>query len=287
MSTDTTNTTTDDWAAPVQQQMDESFDEMAGLDLDAEGLEPDAMGGGDFIDREGKYHLEISDAPFKSAAESFRKTNPEFQVRCVVLQSVQGQSPAGSVLFHHVEIPVAADHDKLVGKSQTPLFGIKLAALCNFAIACGVLEKRDGKVYDPETKSSKLNTKTLGDRLKGKQFIGKVVSRLWWDDKDETVEKIDSKTGKQGISYELDRYHPATAVDDPANYGVPMDMAALAAIGKKRATAPENGNAPAGNGNGNGKAKAAPASSHVQQSQQPQQQSQQPVAAAQSDELDI
>lgn len=279
MSTDDGTTTevqdglSDDWANPQSEQVDQQFDEMAELDLDAEGVDPDSMGGGDFIDKEGKYHLEISDAPFKTAAESFRKSNPEFQVRAVVLQSVQGQSPMGSVLFHHVELPIASDHDKLVGKAQAPLFGIKLAALCNFCIACGVLEKREGKVFDPETKSTKLNHKTLGDRLKGKQFIGKVVKRMWEKNGEQV---IDNKTGQPGFSFELDPYHPATAVDDPANYGVPMDLAALEAIGKKRATAPA-GNPQAANGNGK---KAA--------AKQQQQTQTAPVATATaSEDLDI
>lgn len=269
MSSDSFNPEGDDWSAGAQDLPqggnDSGFeDSVPDIDLDMDGIDPDAFGGGEFVDREGKYHCEISGAPFKTAAQSFRKTSPELQVRMVVLQSVQGQSPAGSVLFHHLEFPTADDHNKLVGKTQTPLFGIKLRGLCELGVACGVFLKKDGKVIDPETGGTKINTKTLGDRLKGKQVVVNVKGRLWLEG--DGSPRIDQKTGKQGVSFEPAQYGAFSAVDDPANYGVPMNGAALAAIGKKQATAPAaTGNGTAGNG---GKPKqSAPANGNGHQQQ--------------------
>ena len=204
-------------------------DPFVGLpDFDSDGIDPDSFDSGGQIDKPGKYHLEIANAENKPiGVPDWRRRNC-ITLRCTVLQSAKGSSPAGSALFHDLEFPNPEDRETMIGKSEAPLFSVMMANLCNFLCKLGVLVKHEGKVIDPETKSTKLNVRTFATRLKGKQFIGNVV-----------LEKYEDRNGNEVSKMKLDRYHPATAVDDPANYDVPMNRAALQTIGKVQATAPE------------------------------------------------
>jgi hypothetical protein len=292
MSTDGTavqDGLSDDWAQPAGgTQVDEQFDaEFAPIDLDLEGVDPDAFrGGNQFVDLTGKYHLEVENAEYKSDLKFFGNVKPGFRLKCCVLQSVAGQSPAGSIIMHDVEIPQPGDHERTT-KKGAPFYPIILSALCHFLYVIYLLVKKEGKYIDASggkfPMKSRADADALAEKMKGTQFIGCVERRGWTEDAfDEsgnkiTKDRINQKTGKPGASFELTG--GISAVDDPANYGVPMNQAALAAIGKKQAVAPAASTAPAGNG----KRKAAAPAAQTQT----QQVAPAAVAAAPTEELDI
>ena len=245
----------DDWSAGAAEAIAGTVDGAAEFDLDAEGVDAENIGKGGLVDQEGKYHFEIQDAKRLTTAETYNKKRPEFELRCVVLKSVSGQSPQGSILFHRVEVPCA--EDKLQNVKSGTLFKVILDLLCEFGIACGIFRKHEGKVIDPETNSTKLGLMTFADRLKGCQFIGAVER-----------EDFEKKDGTKGHSFRIRRYGGVSSVDDPRNAEVQMNQAALQTIGKTQAKPPDGPSGPAGaakpkhpagNGSGGGAAKSVAA----------------------------
>lgn len=213
----------DSWGQQAAEAVNEfrgPVDPFADVDaLDTEGVK---LGGG-LIEIEGAYHLEVADAVVKE--ELTRQNRHEIRLRLVALHSTPGQSPAGSCMWHGLEIPLAADRE--VATKSGNMFDALLGAICTFGLGIGLLKKEktaDGKerIVDPETKSTKLNLRTFANRLKGMQCVGRPTRRDW------------EKDTKKGFNMEFRWGHGVSQVDDPQNAHVPMNEDALKVIGKKR-----------------------------------------------------
>ncbi len=195
-----------------------------GFDLDTEGVDPDKVKSTLNVDKPGKYHFEIANA--KNESFDFVNTNgdaasPHILCVCVVLQSVAGQSPAGSLLFHRIYLAGKTPQD------ATPDW-IRESAT-NFLTGVGRLKKQGEKFIDPATGTTKIDLKTLAERLTHKQFIGN--AKLEKSDDPKYPDKVEFKFGRGAFPID------AAEVAD-----VPKNPAALELIGMghliKAATAP-------------------------------------------------
>lgn len=221
-------------------------DAAAELDsFDADGVS--TAGGGGPIDVEGAYHLEVADASWDEKDNNFGRK--QMTVRLVALHSTPGLSPAGSVIWHHVEIPNAEDRDKPVGKSGT-VFDLLLASICTFCGGMGLFRKVtvNGKEvwHDTATNSTKLQLSTLPQRLKDLQVIGRPKWRMWGENQDGTP-KLD-KSGKPGKTLEFQYGRGFSHIGDPQNAMIPINEEAATAAGLARYVAPPTKPAKGGRG---------------------------------------
>jgi hypothetical protein len=220
--------------------------------------------GGGKIEIEGEYHLEIRNAEWPKDEHGNEKVNRNgrryINVQLTALLSVPGLSPAGSSMWHEIEIPNAEDRD-VTTRNGGSMFAALLSAACSFGVGCGVFRKikaEDGteKIIDVATGTTKINFAGLPERLKGLQVIGRPKRRSWKGD--------ETKGTKDGWTMEFPWGHGVSQIGDPQNVNVPMFEAALVSAGLKRyqapvapaAAAPANG--PVAAANGTGKPTATP-----------------------------
>lgn len=178
------------------------------LSLDSEGVTQDDVQSTLQVDKPGKYHFEIAEA-----REDFSLTNkrsepqaPHILCTCVVLHTVPGQSPRGSVLWHRIN---------LGGKGGAPLDENGKRMTISFLAGVGLLKDQGGKFIDPQTGTTAIDIATLASRLKSMQFIG--------DPKPDTYE------GRTSFRFNFGR--GVFRIDDPLVATVPKDKGALDAIG--------------------------------------------------------
>lgn len=243
--------------AEQQQAMAESFD------LDAEGVDASTLGKAS-VELAGVYHFAIVDATNHftiTADDNEEYWRPHVLAKCQVLQSVAGQSKAGSTYWHRIRFPFSSDKERNLNKdaSKPPRFQFDTIReeTLEFLLGIGILEKREGKVIDPSTGSTKIDHNSLATRLKGRQFIGRIKHRSYVNGKGVTVNV-----------YELSYGRGASLVSDPSNAEVPMNADALKAAGLARAVVPAVGKT--------GSAPAAPAAQSPAQQPQTQQTPQAP-----------
>ena len=86
--------------APAPQGIDENF-EFDSSDIDEKELDTSGV-----LDQEGWYHFEVTkvDLHLGLLDENGKDNTPHINVTCKSLNSVKGQSPAGSVLWHKIFI---------------------------------------------------------------------------------------------------------------------------------------------------------------------------------------
>lgn len=185
------------------------------LSLDSEGVTQDDVQSTLQVDKPGKYHFEIAEA-----REDFSLTNkrsepqaPHILCTCVVLHTVPGQSPRGSVLWHRIN---------LGGKGGAPLDENGKRMTISFLAGVGLLKDQGGKFIDPQTGTTAIDIATLASRLKSMQFIG--------DPKPDTYE------GRTSWRFNFGR--GVFRIDDPLVSTVPKDKGALEAIGMAHCMAP-------------------------------------------------
>lgn len=201
----------DPWAAPPAAGDEFRFDS---ADFDT-----DEMGGGEIIDKEGWYHLEVADVKPELAPLDDRGNprTPSIRFDLLVLHSAPKQSPAGSRHFHRIYMGTKGGG---VAKDAS-----KEAAIM-FGLGVGILNKQklNGKhvAVDAATGSTMLNVATFL-RAKGKQCVAKISFKKG-DDKYKDAYEI-----KFGRTYRL---------DDPAVADVPKNAEALAMAGKLPAAPP-------------------------------------------------
>lgn len=128
----------------------------------ADDIDPDeAEKGGGFVDKPGKYHLEINLVKFDGGGkikDDGEPATPCLTLQMTVLHSVKGQSPAGARLFHRVYFSDKENSHKLITK-----LGLRL----------GLLVKRDGKAIDPASGTTRI-VPSLFKRAEGLQCIAEV-----------------------------------------------------------------------------------------------------------------
>jgi hypothetical protein len=193
----------------------ETADAEAGFEFDTEGVSGEDLGGsGDIVKKEGWYHWDIADVKneLETLSNSGKDRSPCITLRMLVLEGVEGQSPANSVLFHRIY---------MAGKGGAPISdGAKKSAL-RFGLGAGILKEivnedtGESKIVDAATNSTKIGVSTF-HRLKGKQVIAQV--------------KLEKGEGSYEDKYAIPFgrcYQP----NDPQVAEVPMNKDALASIG--------------------------------------------------------
>lgn len=186
----------------------ESLDTFDDYELDGSEVDGDDLVGGDQVDQEGWYHLEIADVvpELDTVSDSGREKTPAVRFDCVVMQSVKGQSPQGSRLFHRIYV---------AGKGGGPPADGAIKSALRFGLGVGLLKQieQDGKkiTVDAVTNSPKINSETW-KRAKGLHFVAKVNK------------EVDEKYGDK-FQIPFGRcYRPS----DPAVAKVPKNKEALA-----------------------------------------------------------
>ena len=211
------------------------------FDLDASDINPeDLTRGGEKIDKEGWYHLEVRSVKpdFEMTNKKGEERSPRVSFELVCLETVPGQSPAEFRHFHAVYLrsKTGTDVDPYVKRSAI-----------NFGIGLGLLEvKAIGdveKVVVKGTNDTKIPA-SLWANAQGRQICCKLVMQ---------------KEGKFAGSLEIKDgrvYHPA----DPMVSEVPKNAQALknagidAPLGNKNPATKDNPNgAAAGKAKGGSK----------------------------------
>ncbi len=197
----------------------EGFDSWDTDDVDAS----DIGSGAPRADRVGFYHFGINATarPETSDKKDMSKLRcPDILLACEVLKGVKDQSPEGSVYYHNLII---------AGKGGGPIESYDKTKTLNFLVGVGILKKVDGRVIDPETGSTKINTNTLEKRLNGLQFIGKLELNRGGIKDEATGERYPDRI-------ELSWGRGAFQVDDPKVKDIPKNEEALKKIAKGHAT---------------------------------------------------
>lgn len=199
--------------------------------FNSEGVDPDKVErGGGLVDKEGMYHVEISDVELdlkmlkESGKNAGSANTPSVCFHLLVLHSVDGQSPEGAQHFHRIYLRAAGG-----GAASEGALGLAM----KFASRLGLVVAKDvdgRKVFvDPQTGTTKIPV-SLWERAKGMQAIVQVK-----------FEKSDNPNFKD--SYKIP-FSEVYQVDDPRVAKVPKNAVALAMIGKKSAADTNGESAP-------------------------------------------
>ncbi len=153
---------------------DDGFGE---IDFDADGIDASDIGSGDARFRvkiPGWYHFELKakarPLPYGNGINADtgmdKKRKPDILLECVTIASESKGDPVGSVHFHNLILGgYGGGAPNEYDREQT----------LNTLVGLGVLVKRGDKIVDPETGTTKINTRTLTDRLnKVGHFIGHI-----------------------------------------------------------------------------------------------------------------
>jgi len=213
----------DGWGGTVEG------DEM-NFDMDSTGVSGEDLGSGEGqVEKEGWYHWEIGDVSpeLDKVKDNGKFTTPNIRFDMIVLETVEGQSPANSRLFHRMYL---CKVDKDSGDVSEISEGSKKNAL-RFGIGLGLLaEKEDGTIVVAETLkdaktgaviaeagSTKIPTK-LWLFAKGRQCVSKVA-----------LEASENPAYKAAYKIPFSRVYP---VDHPSVADVPKNAEMLELIGK-------------------------------------------------------
>lgn len=196
-----------EWGATAEPDFEFSGEQYGQDDLDKGGM----------VDKEGWYHFEVSDVEeeLETLTDKGQPKAPALCFHLTVLESVPGQSPAGSRLFHRVRFGSLQGDPPTVGP---PAEGSVKAGL-RFGVGLGLFEYRDvdgrGVTVDKATGSTKIGWKSFL-AAKGRQIVAKVTMSL--------------ETGKYKSRAEIS-YGVCYPLDDPAVSDVPKNRQAALAAG--------------------------------------------------------
>lgn len=209
------------------------------LDMDASGVNPDDLGkGGDRVDRDGDYHLEVSDVKARLSWDSTMKVKqadfrPGYGLTFTVLETVPGQSPAGS--RHYVDIPLKDKGGASISEGTRNN---------NFrmGIGLGLLEEVDDgeskHIYLAGTLDTKIPHATWL-KAKGKQCMAKIkLEKGGPKPLSPEAIKAGAVAGSAGnyndrMQIPFNRVYP---VDHPMFEGVPKNKEMLVLAGKSSTT---------------------------------------------------
>lgn len=169
--------TEDNWAQEYDQAAMEGLvddprftggdDGFGEIDFDAGGVDVEKIGSGDArqqVTKVGWYHMAIEakarPLPYGNGINPDsgmdKKRRPDILLTFTVLKSVEKQDPQGFVHYHNLV---------LGGSGGGPPTDTERNKTLCVLVGLGILVKRDDKVIDPETGTTKINTRTLTDRL--------------------------------------------------------------------------------------------------------------------------
>jgi hypothetical protein len=165
------------------------------FDIATDGFNSDELdSGGELVDREGAYHFEITDVKpeLDTVREDGNDNTPNILFTLTVLETVKGQSPAGSRLWHRIYVGSKGGGPPADGSIKSMIvFGKGLRLLKD-------IEHNGKKIaVDAQSGQPKLSL-ALWMRAKGLQCIG-------------NVKKEEDKTGQYKTRYGLPFgriYHP-------------------------------------------------------------------------------
>lgn len=201
--------------------------EQADFSLDGEGFSRDDLGpGGETIDKEGWYHLEVTDVKpdLEVVNNKGGDKSPSICFHLLALQTVQGQSPAGSRHYHRIYVGAKGGAPPSDGAVKSALrFGLGLGLIAEI--------EKDGRpvMVDKSTGLTKMPV-SMWLRAKGMQFVAKVGFK--------------PAEGKFPAGYEIP-FGRCYQVDDPQVADTPKNKEALvmltkggsiAAVGKQSTT---------------------------------------------------
>lgn len=139
---------------------EEQFSEES-LVLSGEGVSVSELGVGGVVDHEGWYHLECTEVTPETQTTNKKGAprTPSVAFEFCVLQSVDGQSPAGSRLWHRIYFS-----DKEGSRKAAFVFGLGM----------GVLKIMGHNVVDAQTGETRITMATWR-ACQGRQVIARVV----------------------------------------------------------------------------------------------------------------
>lgn len=158
------------------------------------------------ISKVGKYHLEVVSVKPRPEKENEDGTprRPDILLTCVVLHSVKGQSPEGSLYYENV---IAGGK----GGGQPEEWAKK--ATCAFLHGVGLLRKEGqgdaAKFIDPETGTTRIDFGKMCAKLEALQFVADIKKEKGTDGYDDKF-KLSFGRGAYTIG------HPAVS-DVPLN----------------------------------------------------------------------
>lgn len=124
------STDTNEWAS--------SGNAMDGYDMDAGNVDAGELGGGgDIVNKAGKYHFEVTDVVADLDTvniKSGKAKSPSIRFDLLCLHTVEGQSPAGSRMFHRVYVGSAGGGPPKEGAIKSAL---------RFAIGLGLAREEE------------------------------------------------------------------------------------------------------------------------------------------------
>lgn len=122
------------------------------------------------VDQKGWYHFEVAsvNVDLASTNQQGNPQSPHVLVKCTVVHTVPGQSPAGRTLYHRLTVGGRG--------GGPPSDGAKKATL-RFLEGCGVVKwgtvNGEPVMVDAETGSDELDVETFF-RLRGRHFIAAI-----------------------------------------------------------------------------------------------------------------
>lgn len=166
------STQTDEWAS--------SNNSMDGYEMDAGNVDAGELGGGgDLVNKPGRYHFEVTDvvADLDTVnSRSGKAKSPSIRFDLLVLHTVEGQSPAGSRMFHRIYVGASGGGPPKEGAIKSAL---------RFAIGLGLAHEEEiegvKRVICNHTNTTRFPLPAwLG--AKGKHFMAAVAEEKQQDD---------------------------------------------------------------------------------------------------------
>jgi hypothetical protein len=180
-----------------------------------------------FVDLEGTYHLEVYKVELNLSllTEEGKEQTPHIKVMMKVLQSVPGQSPAGSMFSHLIYVGASGGGPAKKGS---------IDSMYRFGIGIGLLKWHNvnGKVVPVLAKdlSTKIPVSAWKDAV-GCQTLAKVTKEKNNNQSQGTDENGQpTKTYRDRFVIQMGRCHRP---DDPDYAHVPKNVEAMQAIGLK------------------------------------------------------
>lgn len=204
--------------APGPQGIDENF-EFDSSDVDEKEL--DTSG---FLDQEGWYHFEITkvDLQLGLLNDEGKENTPHILVTCKSLNSVRGQSPPGSVLWHRIYVGASGGGPAKQGS---------IDAMFRFGVGIGLMKWTKKQNADGSTKSVLVLTSTGSTKVPPAVWKNAVGAQF--------VAQVTKEKQQEGSNYKPKFSIPmgkAYRPDHPDVSHVQKNVEALEAIGIKIAT---------------------------------------------------
>jgi len=223
------NDENDDWAGQSNANPEDAFS------FDANEADASKTESRLYVDKAGKYHMEVARVTrrLETINEQGKPCAAHLIVSCVVLESVVGQSPAGSYLNHTIYLSAAGGGPPEKGS---------IDAAASFFRGVGILIEKDGKLVRKDTGASAMSLADMENLLENRQFIADIKLRK-------------SNDPQYADKFELPFGRGAFTVDDPAVRTVPKNLPALKLIGMEKYMPPVATAATVKESGGKGKAK--------------------------------